>query len=334
MRTKLIFIISFLFFLSCGNKKKGKENIDVFEFQFQQEIQIEADSIFTNEIFEINGWVHVDSFLFIQSTNTDTIFYMYSTPNLTFKKSFGLRGQGPDDYLYPHITTDHLNRVYIYDNGNKKFQTIQISENAPVIENQSILKEAEIFNFLGYIENSLFCIKKENPNSISLNLYQIVSNETKLLSSLKIIEEANGESHEKDFVVTNNKRCLFVAYLHQKVVEFYQINEENKFHKKFVYSDEKDLDVNEYHYTDICSSDHSIYALYQGMKKQEISQSASKSTVEVFDKNGKIEMKFRLDRLIKRIMIDNNGRILYAISPYESDYIYKYDLSKMRKNSL
>ena len=313
-----------LFFLSCGSKEQEHA------FQFQEEIQLMADSIFINEIFELNSWVHVDSFIFIQSSNTDTMFFVYSLPNLKLVESFGFKGQGPDEYLYPRISSDRLNQVYVYDNGKKKFQTIQILENGHKLISENVLNNLGITNFLGYIDDFIFCIKEENPKIINLNLCKIVSNEVQLLSSLNIATEPNGTSHKKDFVITNNKRTIVVAYIHQKKIEFYQIDEKNKIKKFITFSEEKKIDVNKYHYVDISSCNNFIYALYMGIEKQKISPNAF-SVIEVFSKNGESISKFKLDRLIHKIIIDKEGKNLYAMSPFESDYIYMYKLGDYSK---
>jgi len=50
------------------------------------------------------------------------------------------------------------------------------------------------------------------------------------------------------------------------------------------------------------------------------------SSVEMFDKDGASKMKFNLDKTITRILVDQEGKNLFAISPFELDYIYVYQL--------
>jgi hypothetical protein len=315
-----------LFFcLSCGQNVKHKEK--ELAFQFKQEVKLTADSVFINEVLEINNWGLVDSLLLIQSSSTDTIFYLYSLPNLKLVESFGLKGQGPNEYLYPRMSSGQLKQVHIYDNGKRKFQTVQISENGHNLKNERTLNTYKIFNSFGQVEDSLFCMKEETPNHIGLMLYSITSSEPKLLSSFQIKANNKGRSSENDFHVTVNNRNITVAYLHEKKVEFYEINDKNEFQKKNVHSDGQALNPNKFHYTDIVSSDNFVYALYHGVHEYDDFQDISVSTVEVFDKNGKSEAKLKLNKFVNRIIVDNDGKNLYAINPFEADYVYKYNLN-------
>lgn len=321
MKTKSFSFLAILVLLfSCGRRENE------LAFPFWQEISLAADSIYINEIVEIDEWVQVDTLLCIKSSKTDTILYMYSLPSVKLVESIGLKGRGPDEYLYPHIAGDHRSHLYIYDNGNKKFKTLQISEKGCRVQSENILNQHDIINTFGHIEDSLFYFKEENPRLLSVNLNVIGLNGAQSVSSLKIIEDPTGMSHKKDFVVTNNQRDVVIAYLHQKKIEFYKIDERNKFQKTITYTDRKDIDVDKYQYIDISSCGNYIYVLYAGLDEQKIFSNNFVSTVEIFSKEGEAKMRLKLDRMVTKIIIGKDGKNLYAVSPFVADYIYKYEL--------
>jgi hypothetical protein len=319
MKSGLLIILSCLFLgVGCNGNKRP------LSFQFEREIELKADSIHIAEIFSLKEWKIAGDMLLIRSGQNHPVFYTYSLPDLKFAESFGFIGRGPDEYLYPHIARGNRDEIYIYDNGNRKIQTLQISKDGYVTENEGQLSGNELFNQFGHIDGELFYGKVENPRYLNLNVYRINSDGMQTLSSFEVATSGDGRSGDYDFVVTNNERVLITADWHNKQVAFYHVDRNNEIQKLKTYA-EGVLDTQMIHYTHIGSSGNFIYALYQGFSEEDVSAMTA-SSVEIFDTDGNGVVKVLLDRVITEIVADNTGRNFYAMSPFRGDYIYRYTL--------
>lgn len=320
MKAKSLVIICCMF--ACSGCDKSKEIL--LPFQFSQEIELTADSIWREELFRIEEWVTTDSMMLIRSSNKYPVFYTYSLPEMKLIESFGYLGRGPGEYLRPHIGRDGSGNVLLYDNANRKLQTLRISKDGHKVEDKGQLNGKELFNALGYIDGELFYGKVENPNYINLNIYNLHSSgEMQISSSCEVVTSETGESGELDFVVAANGRDLAIAYIHKKQMEYYKIRDNNQIEKLRVYGNGRDLQPDIFYYTTITSNSNYFYALCQEFEHGNL---YGRSSVELFDKEGNGVIKIRLDRIINNITADETGRVFYAISPFSDDYIYKYTL--------
>ncbi|MDR1172824.1 MAG: TolB-like 6-bladed beta-propeller domain-containing protein, partial [Bacteroidales bacterium] len=55
-------------------------------------------------------------------------------------------------------------------------------------------------------------------------------------------------------------------------------------------------------------------------------RSSDRSTIEVYDWDGKLIKKMKADRIINRIIVNENIGYIYAVSPDESEYVYRYEI--------
>jgi hypothetical protein len=173
--------------------------------------------------------------------------------------------------------------------------------------------------------SDFFCIKENNPLSIILNVNQINDSGTKNTSMREFVTDKQGNSSHLDFTMTNHKQIIAIACFCQKRVEFYKVSKDEIVELQSI-SDKKTVDETIFQYSDITSNENTICTLYQGMRESEIVPGKSKSEIEVFDWEGNCIKRLLLDRLVNKILISQDGKTIYAISPLNDEHIYFYHL--------
>jgi hypothetical protein len=173
--------------------------------------------------------------------------------------------------------------------------------------------------------SDFFCIKEHTPSNILLNIKQINDSDVKNISRKEFVADKQGNSSQLDFTITNHNQAIAIAYFYQKRVEFYKVDKDEIVKLQSV-SDKKTIDDAIFQYSGITSNENTICILYQGMRESEIVPDKSKSEIEVFDWDGNCIKRLLLDRLINKILISQDGKTIYAISPFDDEYIYFYQI--------
>jgi hypothetical protein len=286
---------------------------------------LKSDSIFINEIIDIHDLISVDNQIIIQTSVVDTLFYSYLLPEFQAYYMFGRRGQGPDEYLYPRLATDGKKKLYLYDNAKKKFVEFVLSEKKFVVVNTLDVNTHMLVDKMLTINDSLFCAKESNPNEIKFTIFSIENNKFEKISEYKIESNLKGETSEKDFLITNNNERMATFYIHKKQIRLYQLNEKKKIKETFTLLATRKENKNIFHYSDLCCTSQYIFALYQGFDP-DLLKSGDRSTIEIYNWEGKLIKTLKADRIINRIIVNENINCVYGISPYESEYIYRYEI--------
>jgi hypothetical protein len=315
----LLFVVTILL-TQCTPSNKSEINIKSTE-----RLSLDVDSIAVNEIINIDNWIAMDDCILIQTTLADTFFYAYSFPNFQFQSKFGIKGQGPNEYIYPRIATNAKTTMYLYDNAKNFLDEYTLSEGKFIIKNKIKVKEPLLVNVMLNIDEKTFCIKESSPNIIKLHIFKNAENELQHLSEYIVESDLNGETEYYDFMIANNKQNIVTFCLHKNEIHFYQVNDKNELMTIRYLVGEKIENKNTFCYTDLCCTEKYIYALYQGFSPESFKPS-DKSVVEIYNWDGKHIASLNLDRIINRIIVNENINYIYAVSPAESDYIYRYKI--------
>jgi hypothetical protein len=306
-------------FVQCTPSNKKSTNTVVTEVS-----DLKSDSIFVDEIIDIRDWISVDNQIIIQTSVVDTLFYSYLLPEFQFYYMFGRRGQGTVEYIYPKLATDGKKKLYLYDNAKKKFVEFALSEKGFVVVNTIDVSTHILVDKMLTVNDALFCIKESYPDEIKFVIFSIENNKFEKISEYKIESDLKGETSENDFLITNYKERMATFYIHKKQIRLYQLNEKKKMKETFTLLATRKENKNIFHYSDLCCTSQYIFALYQGLDP-DLLKSGDRSTIEIYNWDGKLIKTLKADRIINRIIVNENINCIYAISPYESEYIYKYE---------
>jgi hypothetical protein len=324
MKNIIIILAAILFVLLFGKcTSKSKDAFPNNENIILSSEDITSDSILINEIIDVNNWISIDNQIIIQTSVIDTFFFSYLLPDWQIYSTFGRKGQGPQDYLFPQMATDGNKKLYIYDNAKHDLVEYVLLENKFIIKDKIKNRNPVLIDKMLNIDEITFFIKENTPNEIKFKILANKNNELIKLSDFVVESDLRGDTPFNDFVIANYKKYIATAYIHKNQICLYQIKENNKIKTLTDFTKETEVNKDKYFYTDLCCNEKYIYALYQGLVPNLVTEQ-DRSAIIIYNWSGEAIKKLNLDRIINKIIIDRHSNYIYAISPYESDYIYKY----------
>lgn len=306
--------------IACSHKNKQDATMN------SSIIRLTGDSIAINETINVNDWICTDRQLIIQSSDVDTFFYSYSWPDLKFQNSFGRKGGGPEEFVYPHLSTDRKDMIYVYDNATHTMTEFGWKENAFFINRQVKNNSKYLVSSLMAAFDNVFITKNANPNAISLSTLRFLKNRLETVSVFEVEKDLKGESSMHDFAVSNYQGNIALVYERSDRIRILKMDSNDQIHD--VISEEKPSipGDNIWFYSDIFCDEDYLYALYQGVDPSKIGPEFT-STVKVFDWSGKQIVQFELGRPIQKLLIDRDRKFLYALSPLFSEFIFRYNIA-------
>lgn len=92
---------------------------------FDNPVEIKADSIAVNEIIQPSTWTVANGYAVLMSNKTDSMFYVYSLPDFTFKYKYGTKGEGPGEFQpYSSLSNDESGDIGCFTLNNYKNKTL------------------------------------------------------------------------------------------------------------------------------------------------------------------------------------------------------------------
>lgn len=330
--------ILFLFLLSCNTNKTNSWEDRTYN--------LSGEKIALNHFFySPRGLCIKDSILLINDFNSDTIFYVYNINEKPIKLiySFGTKGEGPDEYIFPAPLRINKNNICFYDRSLYKYQTIDLSNKNVYSERVSPVGFYNIIKISdntyvgdGFFPDSRFKLLQEDScSNLSIQYpddnINCSSTQKALVYQGNIIKQPNG------------KKFVYVA-TYGGIIEIYQITENNikslcnkiyHFPQYTPYAhsqnevsanlkkDNKKSNLSSY------VTDKYIYVLYSGKTLSDPDHNFS-NTVYVLDWNGMEVCKYVLDQSLSSICVDYNDQFIYGLyynTENEFEGLIKYKLT-------
>lgn len=322
MNKKQIFAVlvltSFLIACSLKNKHDATPQTDI--------VQLVGDSIAIHETILVNDWVCTDQQLIIQSSDVDTFFYSYTWPDLKLQNCFGRKGSGPEEFVYPHLSTDGNSKLYVYDNATHAMTEYGRKEKTFFINRQVKNSSKEVVSKLLTINDSVFIIKTTTPNALYLRVLNCGKNKLETVSVFDVEKDLKGESSLHDFAVSNFQGNVALVYEHSDRIRILKMDSNYQIRDVISVENSSKSGDNTWFYSDVYSDGKCFYALYQGVDPSKIGLEFT-SIVKVYDWSGKLIVQFGLDRPVQKVLIDKDRKYLYALSPLVSEFIYRYNIA-------
>lgn len=314
-----IFIL-FLISASCNTKE-----VDQWE---DKTIRLKGEPVAMEHFFYSPRDICIkDSILFIKDYGADTIFYAYNISHTPFTllKSWGTKGDGPNEYIYPSPLRRINNAISFYDKALLKLHTI-----GPDIEIRHEPIAYSGFNNVlkirdntyigdGYFNDSRFKLLKEDVcSSLSIQYPHDGIDCPLIQKSLAyqgdLVRQPNGDR----FVYTSS---------YGGIVEIYQINQndislvDSKVYAYPLYMPYKhsqnEVSAN-FQKENVKGSlstyatDRFIYMLYSGKAVSDPDHSYS-DIIYVFDWDGNELCQYIPDQDLSCICVDDNDLFLYGV---------------------
>jgi hypothetical protein len=317
--------------LGCQNKKEEANK------NFPKEKQLESIKIPINRVFDIIDMDIADSSVIFLSNKTDTLFHIFSLPEFSFVKSFGIRGEGPDEFILPSIVSNNLGYLYVYGSSDLnvlKKLSIHAIEDAVLILDEYNLSDIP-FGYsrnLSIINDSILYYMEELPMQMKMISCNLKTGEPIYSKELKVTE-----NHKSHFDYTNNgfmavnENTVAYAYLYQNRIDFmnpdFSLKNTLRGEQTEIEINRNGLDNSLFYYVGGYIGREKFYFRYLGSKLNERESQEKGSVIEVYDKEGNPLVKYRLDFDIYGFVVDEGNDKIYAVSEDDEDAVLVYDIA-------
>ena len=273
-------------------------------------------------------------------------FMQFSLPEGRFLKyGRGMLGQGPDEFIYPHLvpTADTSFLCYIFESTNQKlYRYLSTGEIIPYPFrfNPGISKyiDKQLINIASddfiYVETSstgksIFRASRTGDSIVTREIYNLGLNP----------KRKSGTNYIGDFVANPKQNRMAYAYKYFKIIKFMDLDaqtvkvvnfEKEEFDETANYVVDG-LDKNVTHYWGACAGEDYVYFLYSGRTPYEVARDNGKKdyyiSVEQYDWNGNPVHKYKLNRW-GYFTVDEKNRLIYLASTNDDDPFFVYEMPK------
>ena len=95
--------------------------------------------------------------LVVLNEKTDTLFQVFRLPDLHYEYSFGIKGDGPEDFNMPAINAVSYDEDGFTLLDVNRLKHINIVEDVPVVRNEALPFKFSYFNGMIKLSDSLYC---------------------------------------------------------------------------------------------------------------------------------------------------------------------------------
>lgn len=297
MRKILIFCSLLIFINSCRNVDNSSPE--------KKELKSEKEIL--KEIISPDFLTRIDNKLIISSSQSDSMLYVYSLPDLKYLNSTGKKGRGPGEIpLFPMFCESSNQTLYVWGYGPKTISKFDVNQNGDLKLKDTIkLPMYEAFNYMHIFNDSLFIYYL--PDNLKIVKFDL--KRKKYLDNIQMEKDNHNESYfysNRGTIAANDSFVVF-AYLFKKQINIYRLND-FKLHKKIIgnYKHKDpivgDLNTPSY-YTQIVAAENFFYALCKYNK-----------SMEVYDYNGSFVNAFSFDITPSLFAIDENNKTIYGFA--------------------
>lgn len=272
----------------------------------------------------------------------------FSHPDLKLVKEYGKRGNGPDEFTFPHLVpTGEPDKIaYVFETTNQKLYAIDTTgsvthvpvtfrkeEKAVHSDKQLVIPSKDNYYYTEVIPRGMAIFHATKTGGDSL--------QTKQLYNLAFSDKhKNWAAYIGDFGMNESGSRAIYAYKYFKRIVFLDTETNASrildFQQRGV---EKGNEVftlgpdNVTHYWGITTTPQYVYLTYSGRTPIVVGQETSKSEgyifVEQFDWNGNPVRKYRLDHWGKPFVNPTDSKIYQLCYKYD-DPFFIYDLPQVQ----
>lgn len=275
--------------------------------------------------------------LIVLNEKTDTLFQVFSVPELEYQGQFGIKGEGPADFQLPSIQPVGYTESGFILNDMDRLKYISWETSGPRVTSRSLPYDFRYFNGLVALKDSTYCCDAGFEDEHELRLLYPDGR-----------EEVFGTYPEevaprfKDVLARNQ------AYTHLQVAKpdgtrvavFYQHLRRYRIYKAdggldtdnvldILPSQElPDMNDDERYIHPIClyATDRYIYSLNLDMTAAEIGNKERNPSIQLFDWEGRPVKQYQLDRFISSFTVDEPDGVVYGVFVDDENHIYKFKL--------
>lgn len=360
VKSILILIILVLFITSCSKPKL--ENVFDFETKnFPKNIKILSEKLkLPSEVLKIESFNVIGSFLVINQDRRDLLFSILNISNLEHVKSFGVKGNGPNEFnlAFPNTFKPmYKGNQKMFATGNKmsnvQYYKIEdlISGNETPYKITKLSPSLNGYRAIVYIKDSLIV---GAPYGGDTDLFKY-SKERGVDKFLKypnkfplIKKELKREVYGSYMAANPNNKKFVRTYSNIGRIEIFDLINPTPFiinYKNFPSLKEnlklntnskypnRNKDEKVFSWGIKASKKYIYVSVYNNLYTNVVGKNGPKQSfipaVHVFDWSGKPIANLTLDNHYINFDVDESGEFLYTESMYEEGNIRRYDLRKI-----
>ena len=320
---KLSFILCFLLlvlFQACTVSEKTGSEILYKSVDFPKSLNLTCTQVELPAVVEMMGWCLDDSLLYFRSTDTEYFFYTFRLSDFSLVDSCGRKGQGPNEWLFPRMTTMPDGGLFIMDSSNKRgFYRMKNQEVTRLAscKNFDNVSDMQIYKYplIGYM--NFF------PREVSWKLYDVEAGLTK--DSIRYLDESNKgqalQQHEFFWNFAADDKVV-LAHLYRDEYTVLQLKGDTINSVQICQGDDYTDSSNGFYYGDVECSDKYIFLLSH---KRQTKSKRNATEVEVYDYQGNPVCLLKLGIAAQHMLLDRPRQRLLFLSP-DDDYVYVANL--------
>jgi len=321
-------------------KLKGKDPFGKVIELIGEQIIIDSLILMPKEV----EMVIKDNYMLMKSHGSGSVFMLFNLSERRLIKTFGSRGPGPDEFMFPSIFRNEESDILatilettngkLYDvlpNGTLKFNNKYLPKpksGARYSGEYPALMTDSLFYFVANSSTGKSVFTVSGTDSIQIDEIQNLALDPK---------RKGWANYIGDFAVNMEQTRMVYAYKYFKIVRFFDMEhktvrtinfEREEFDESTNYRIDG-LDSNVTHYWGICAGDKYVYMLYSGRTPGQVWTDNKKENfyifVEKYDWNGNPITKYKLDQW-GYFTVDEKNSLLYLISTNDDDPFFIYQL--------
>ncbi len=339
MKYKYCVFIAIIVILGCQ-----KDNSDVIvhlESDFPTVKQLSEQNLVTKEILNVRNFFIKDSLIVVKNSREDSLFMIFNTNTLKCIKSWGNRGDGPNEYsVFTHILDINKDELQVLDFNKYKLQSFKTpnfrgSDIQEITSGNNQDGSRLVPQNIVAINNSQYLFNVITQNGMCLSKFSNGSEPVEILN-FNEFEGLHNDPTVYQGVIGINKKRDRIVYANRYMRQFYLINSNGKVLKNIktqpsvempdTQGGRLNMRYSKICYTQVRASDDSFYLHYVGLTPAEIEENnfMAQSFIEEYDWEGNPLCRYTINRYLHNFDIiecnDNNksfiGIVLNNNNPF------------------
>lgn len=328
-----------MIFFSCKQiQKNRKDNLYIYASH---------EYILPDSLLSPRDICILDSLIIVKEESNQYMYSVFRLPELEYMASFGEKGEGPKDLIFPERMRIINDTIFIYDRALCKLNLLYISPegNVKYSYGYNNYRFAGLYNII-YLNDSLFVgFNYSNDTRIS-----IIDNDSLYMASvcypqddLQISNIQKSLVYQGSMLKHPYKNKFVFASLYGRVLEIFQLNGDNKDmsivasrYEMFPECEPCDAtnrisanftENNVTGFLAVSSSEKYIYLLYSGRTIKDKNKNFS-NTIEVYDWNGDYVKTIKLNKELSSFCISSDETYVYGVSyDDKGGYLYSFNIN-------
>lgn len=340
MKTQLLLASLILALYSCQPHEEGKKIISRVPESgtlVSKEVALSNAALMPYKIV-----VSADKAVILDQ-GKENLFKVYNLPDLSFLYAFGDIGEGPDEFQFVNGNSLKIHGEHLVVLSGARLIKIKLHAEKATWEEQFklITDSGGPINGLHLINDSVYVadLWDAKPGAPEHRLVHLGRKE-ELARFGEFPEPTSGENREQGNLVRDYMKATVANPKDGRLAAFYLYHNQIRLYSKDgellqeieVKSSSKSASDEEmwiYRAEPFATSDH-IYVLYVGMPKKDVEENFQRfrPNLEVWDWEGNLLARFRLDQPVTAFTYAEKFKKLYGLSFFKEDVLFEYDLKE------